>query len=447
MKSLSQMTSQMTGLMIAAATLAAPAAAALTAPERAMIATVEAEKERSIALLEKLVNINSGTMNPVGVEKVYQAVKPELEQLGFTVRWVPMTEVGRAGHLVAEHKGATGTKRMLLIGHLDTVFEPTSPFQTFTRKGDTAEGPGVGDCKGGDVVMIAALRAMKAAGTLDKANIIVVMTGDEERLASPVAVSRKALIDAADRSDVALDFEGMSKAGGKEMGSISRRSSVAWKLATTGRPAHSSGIFKEGVGFGAIYEMARILDGFRETLRQPGLTFNVALVSGGETASLNAGETGGTSTGKKNIVAGQAVALGDIRALTDAQDAQTRAGMEAIVAKHLAGTDATLEFRDGYPAMPDTAGNRAILGALNGINTDMGLPEMGVLDPLGRGAGDISLVASRVDSLAGMGTSGKGAHVPGETIDLASLTLQAKRSALLMSRLSRQPARGAAKAK
>jgi glutamate carboxypeptidase len=434
-------------LMIGVAGLIATAApAALSGPERKMIATVEAEKERSIALLEKLVNINSGTMNPAGVEKVYQAVRPELEELGFTVRWVPMGEVNRAGHLVAEHKGAAGTKRLLLIGHLDTVFEPSSPFQTFKRKGDIAEGPGVGDCKGGDVVMIAALRAMKAAGTLDKANIIVVLTGDEERLASPIAVSRKALIEAADRSDVALDFEGMSRSNGKEMGSVSRRSSVAWTLTTTGKPAHSSGIFRDGIGYGAIYEMARILDGFQAELRQTGLTFNVALVSGGETASLNAGETGGTSTGKKNIVAGQAVALGDIRALTDAQDAQTRAGMAAIVAKHLPGTDAKLEFREGYPAMPETPGNLAVLGALNGINKDMGLPEMAVLDPLGRGAGDISLVASRVDSLAGMGTSGKGAHVPGETIELDSLTLQAKRSALLMSRLSGQK-RGAARAR
>jgi glutamate carboxypeptidase len=421
---------------------AAPAVAALSGAERRMVATVDAEKERSIGLLEKLVNINSGTMNPAGVERVYQAVKPELEELGFAVSWVPMKQVDRAGHLVAVHKGAPGTKRVLLIGHLDTVFEPSSPFQTFTRKGDTAEGPGVGDCKGGDVVMIAALRAMKAAGTLDKANVIVVMTGDEERLASPIAISRKALIDAADQSDVALDFEGMSRQDGKEMGSISRRSSVAWKLTTTGRAAHSSGVFKDGVGYGAIYELARILDQFQATLRQPGLTFNVALVSGGETASLNAGETGGTSEGKKNIIAAQAVALGDIRALTDEQDAQMRTGMEKIVAQHLPGTNATLEFRDGYPAMPDTPGNRAILASLNGINKDMGLAEMGVLDPLGRGAGDISLVASRVDSLAGMGTSGKGAHVPGETIELDSVTLQAKRSALLISRLSREP-RGA----
>lgn len=416
----------------------APASAALSAADRTMIATVDAEKERSIGLLERLVNINSGTMNAAGVERVYQAVKPELEALGFAVSWVPMTAVKRGGHLVATHKGAAGTKRLLLIGHLDTVFEPSSPFQAFARKGDMAEGPGVGDCKGGDVVMIAGLRAMKAAGTLDKANIIIVMTGDEERIASPIAISRKALIDAADQSDIALDFEGMSRVGGKEMGSISRRSSVAWKLSVTGNAGHSSGIFGDRAGFGAIYELARILDAFRQQLRQPGLTYSVGLISGGETAALNASETGAGAVGKKNIMAGEAVALGDVRAMTDAQDRATRARMEAIVADHLPRTDAKLVFADGYPAMPDTPGNRAILGALNGVNVDMGFAEMGVLDPLGRGAGDISVVASRVDSLAGMGTAGTGAHVPGETIELGSLTLQAKRSALLMTRLSRE---------
>ena len=250
------------GLMLAGIA-AFPAQASMTPAERKMVATVDAESERSIGLLEKLVNINSGTMNPAGVERVYEAVKPELEQLGFTVNWAPMKEVNRAGHLVAEHKGKVGTKRLLLIGHLDTVFEPSSPFQTFSRKGDTAEGPGVGDCKGGDVVIIAALRAMKAAGTLDKANIIVVMTGDEERLAAPVSVSRKALLDAADRSDVALDFEGLVRINGKDMGSTSRRSSVSWQLTTTGKAAHSSAIFNDGIGYGAIYEMARILDGFQ----------------------------------------------------------------------------------------------------------------------------------------------------------------------------------------
>ena len=101
------------------------------------------------------------------------------------VRWIDMRETGRAGHIVATHRGPG--RNVLLIGHLDTVFEPDSPFQRFTRHGDRATGPGVGDDKGGVVVIVAAMRAMHAAGTLRDANITIVLTGDEERPGSPIA--------------------------------------------------------------------------------------------------------------------------------------------------------------------------------------------------------------------------------------------------------------------
>ncbi|WP_336959698.1 M20/M25/M40 family metallo-hydrolase [Sphingobium aquiterrae] len=433
-------------IALSAALDATPAAAQMSAAERKMIATIDSESERSIALLEKLVNINSGTMNPEGVRRTADAIQPEFEQLGFTVRWVPMAEVKRAGHLIAEHKGSPKGKRLLLIGHLDTVFEPSSGFLTFKREGNMATGPGAGDDKGGDVVIVAALRAMQAAGTLKNANIIVVLTGDEERVATPMTISRRDLIEAADRSDVALDFEGLAREGGKDMGTVARRGSNAWKLTTTGRSTHSSGIFGEGVGYGANFEMVRILDTFRRELHEYGLTYNIGLMSGGATASLDESETVGTASGKKNIVAGTAIAMGDLRALSDDQNAKIQARMQAIVAQHLPRTDAKLQFYDGLPAMPATPGNLAVLASLNGVNRDMGLAEMPPLDPMQRGGGDISVIASRVDSLAGLGTVGKGAHAAGEQVDLTSIPLQAKRSALLMSRLAAEP-RGTAAAK
>ena len=145
----------------------APAAyAKLSKAESGMAKTVTAEQDRSLALLEKLVNQNSGSLNLAGVEKVGAMMRAELEPLGFKVEWKPMTDTGRAGHLIATHVGRPDTKRLLLIAHLDTVFEPDSPFQKFTRKGDMGEGPGAGDDKGGMVVIVAALRAMQAAGTL-----------------------------------------------------------------------------------------------------------------------------------------------------------------------------------------------------------------------------------------------------------------------------------------
>lgn len=414
-----------------------PAQAKLSKAESAMAKTVAAEQDRSIALLERLVNQNSGSLNLAGVEKVGQMMRAELEPLGFEVTWKPTPETGRAGHLIAVHKGRPDTRRLLLIAHLDTVFEPDSPFQTFTRKGDRGEGPGAGDDKGGMVVILAALRAMKAAGTLKDANIEIHMTGDEEDAGDPIEKARADLIEAGKRSDVALDFEGLVRDGGADMGSIARRSSESWTVTATGRTGHSSGIFGAGVGDGAIYELTRIIQRFRTELPEPNLTFNVGLIAGGETANLDAGGIRGAATGKTNIIPPIAIARGDLRTLSIEQSQRVRAKMAQIVVDHAPETGATLSFDPGgYPPMAPTEGNRALLVKLNGVNRDLGLPEMAALDPLKRGAGDISFVAADVDGLAGLGPWSTGDHAPGEAVDLPSIARQATRAAILMSRLA-----------
>ncbi|KQZ64341.1 peptidase M20 [Sphingopyxis sp. Root1497] len=423
---------------LAASLVLAPAAQAkLSKAEAAMAKTVTAEQERSIALLEKLVNQNSGSLNLEGVEKVAVMMRAELEPLGFTVTWKPTPETERAGHLIAVHKGKEGNKRLLLIAHLDTVFEPDSPFQKFTRKGDKGEGPGAGDDKGGMVVIVAALRAMKAAGTLKDANIEIHMTGDEEDAGDPIEKARADLIEAGKRSDVALDFEGLVRDKGADMGSVARRSSESWTVTATGKSAHSSGIFSAGEGDGAIYELTRIIARFRAELPEPNLTFNVGLIAGGQDATLDAGGIRATASGKTNIIPPIAIARGDLRTLSGEQAARVKAKMAAIVAEHAPLTDAKLAFDPGgYPPMAPTDGNRALLTKLNTVNRDLGLAEMAALDPLKRGAGDISFVAADVDGLAGLGPYSTGDHAPGEAVDLPSIERQATRAAILMSRLA-----------
>ncbi|MBP2514199.1 M20/M25/M40 family metallo-hydrolase [Sphingomonas sp. PvP018] len=418
--------------------LAGAAQARLTPAEMRAVATVDAEHERSIGLLKTVVDQNSGTMNLEGVAKVGAMVRAELEPLGFAVTWKPMPQTQRAGHLIARHPGKPGAKRLLLIGHLDTVFEQDSPFQRFEREGESATGPGAGDDKGGIVVMLSALRAMKAAGLLDAADIEIVLTGDEEDAGDPVAIARGDLIAAGKRADIALDFEGLSVVEGRDMGSIARRSSNGWVLTTSGKTGHSSLIFSDAYGDGAINEMARILAAFRKDLPEPNLTFNTGVVAGGATATLDSDGVRASATGKGNIIPATAVARGDFRTLSEDQTMRVRAKMERIVAAHAPGTNATIRFESGYPAMPPTVGNRALLDQLNLVNRDMGLPEMAALDPLKRGAGDIAFVAGDVDGLIGLGTASSGDHAPGETVDLASIRRQAKRAAILMARLSRE---------
>jgi glutamate carboxypeptidase len=436
------MTSRFLYALLAVAFLSAsPVAAALGPAEQAMVRTVDAEQARTTAMLQRWVDQNSGTMNKAGVVAVRDMVAPEFEQLGFKTQWIDMSAVDRAGHLIARHAGSRRGKRLLLIGHLDTVFEADSPFQRWTREGEKAHGPGSGDDKGGDAVIVAALRAMQAAGTLKNANITVFLTGDEEDAGRPLAISRRDLIAEGRRADVAIDFEDLAVEDGPngpmDMGSTARRSAGSWTLTVTGRSAHSAGV---GAGdYGAIYDLARIIDQFRRELPEDKLTYNVGLVGGGQTASLDADRIRLEATGKTNIIAAAAVARGDLRAISQDQIDRVEARMRAIVAQPLAGAHAEISFDpDIYPPMAPTDGNRAILAELNGVNRDMGLAAMGELDASKRGAGDISFIAADVSGLAGMGLASDGSHTASETVDIPSIFKQAKRSAILMSRLAQE---------
>ncbi|GAC1301911.1 MAG: M20 family metallopeptidase [Steroidobacteraceae bacterium] len=425
-------------VVLVCALTASPVMAAMSGQERKAVAAIDVQQPWAIDFLEQLVNVNSGTYNLPGVMRVGVLLRPQFESLGFTVVWKPMEATARSGHLIATHQGRSGAKRLLLIGHMDTVFELDSPFQKFVRKGDSAIGPGASDDKGGVVVMLAALRAMHTAGALRDANIEVVLTGDEEDAGLPLNIARGDLVAAGKRADVALDFEGLVVLDGHDMGSIARRSVGSYVITTHGVAAHSSKIFSPGVGDGAIFELARIISALRAELPEPNLTFNIGVIAGGASAAFNADATGASATGKTNITPSIAMANGDFRALTEEQDERVRKRMQAIVARCAPKTTAEIVFGEIYPPMAPTAGNRALLAQLNGVNADLGLPQMPELDPLMRGAGDISFVAHDVDALAGLGTVSSGDHTSAETVDLASIDRQGKRAALLMTRLSRE---------
>lgn len=427
-------------LLSAAAVLAAQSVPPLAPPEKTIVSYIQDHQQDSNALLERLVNINSGTHNLDGVRAVAKIMQAQLTDLGFQVEWHSMDQIGRAGDLVATHPCPAGAglcgKRMLFIGHMDTVFEKSSHFQTYTVNGNIGTGPGVNDMKGGLVDMLFALKALQAAGVLDHIEITIVLSGDEEDHGEPVSAARADMIAAAHRSDVALEFEGTPRLDGVFYGSISRRSSITWHLRATGQTGHSSGIFSPEMGYGAIYELARILDAFRTQLPEPNLTFNVGLIAGG--SSVNVDDTGNdaSAAGKDNVVPPQAYASGDIRTLSNEQTDRVEAKMQSIVAQHLPKTGATLAFGEGYPAMAPTAQSRAVLAILNQANASLGYGQMPELDPMKRGAGDIAFVADIVPGLAGIGATGQGAHAPGETIDLSTQPINTTRDAVLIYRLS-----------
>jgi glutamate carboxypeptidase len=423
--------------VLACSTLPHAAAAPLDATEQAIVAAVKARREPALALLERSVNINSGTMNHDGVREVGKLFRAEFDALGFRTRWIDMPPaMQRAGHLLAERSGTRG-KRILLLGHLDTVFEKDSPVQAWQRNGDRVRGQGVSDMKGGDVIVIEALRALQAAGALDGATITVLFTGDEENAGEPKEVSRGDMVAAAKRSDVALSFEATVIKDGRATGTIGRRSSSSWTVQVKGKQGHSSGIFSQDAGYGAIYEAARIVDAFRRDVIEPDLTFSPGLIAGGTQVAHDDANARATAQGKNNVIASTATVTGDMRYLTYEQRDRARAKMQGIVAQSLPGASATIAFHDSYPPMAPTAGNRKLLAAYSQASDDAGLGQVAAFPPGLRGAGDIQFVAPFIDSLDGLGAAGKGAHSPDEDLDIASIEQSTIRAALLLYRLTR----------
>lgn len=423
-------------------TLAAaqPQMPALTPEERALVAFVDQDNDRAMTLLERVVNINSGTMNLRGVRAVGDALRPEFDELGFKTEWVDGASFGRAGHLVADHPGPG--PRILLIGHLDTVFEPDSPFQKFERLSATsAKGPGATDMKGGNVVMIHALRALHASGALKSMNVVVVLTGDEEAAGRPLSASRAALVKAAQGADVAIGFEDGD--GNPATAVIGRRGTSNWELRVKGRPAHSSQIFNPENGYGAVFEAARILNTFREKLAgQPHLTFNPGVIVGGTSVEYDGPASRGTGFGKSNVIAEHTVVTGDVRALSPEQFEAAKKVMQEIVAASLPRTSATLTFDDGYPPLAPTPGNERLLALYSRASIDVGGGPVIAVDPDKAGAADVSFVAGHARMiLDGVGLMGTGGHTVHETADLTTLPMMTKRMAVLLSRLHRDGAK------
>ena len=402
--------------------------------EKKIIQSVEANNEEAIEFLKKVVNINSGTLNAEGVKKVGMEFKTAFDAINFRTKWIDMPkEMNRAGHFFAEISGNKG-KKLLLIGHLDTVFEKDSPFQKFEMVNDSiAHAPGGNDMKGGDVIVLYALKALYENNLLDDAQIIVAYTGDEESSGKPLEISRKDLIDAAKKSDIALGFENST---GFNAATVARRGASGWQVEVEGKRAHSSGIFNESVGAGAIFEMSRILNEFYSNVKgEEYLTFNPGVLLGGTFVTLDDATSKGTAFGKTNVVAQTSIVRGGLRFISEEQKESARDKMREIVKNNLPHTSATISFVDSYPAMEPTDGNQKLLEKLSEVSIDLGYGKVEGYDPGKRGAADVSFVAEYVDCLDGLGTMGERAHTPEETVNLNTIEALTKRTAIFIYRL------------
>ena len=400
----------------------------LSVEEQKIASYIDAHQAEEVASLEKVVNLQSPTENIAGVKQVGLIFMTQLKALGLSAKWIDMpAEMKRAGHLLAQTNGTKG-KRVLLLGHIDTVLSG----EKFRRDGNRAFGTGTADMKAGAIVLLYALKALDANGALKDARITVMLTGDEESAGRPIEVSRRDMVEAAKNSDLTLSFE--AAAGSRA--TVGRRGSSNWILEVTGKTGHSAGIFHKDAGSGAIFEAARILAQFYDSLHQEKyLTFNPSVIVGGTQAALKV--TDGTASGKSNVIPAKALVSGDLRFISEQQKEAARAKMRDIVAHNLPGTSAKITFEDRYPAMTPNDGNYQLLKQLDQVSQDLGAGKVEALDPGERGAGDIAFVSHLIPGLDGIGASGGGAHAPGEFVELDSLPLLTKRAALLIYRLTR----------
>ena len=231
---------------------------------------------------------------------------------------------------------------------------------------------------------------------------------------------------------------GFENATGFSNATIARRGASGWSVEVEGKRAHSSGVFNDRVGAGAIFEMSRILNAFYEEVRgEEYLTFNPGTLLGGTFVDYNKQTSSGEVFGKTNVVAQKAIVNGGLRFISEEQKETARAKMREIVSKNLPQTSATINFTDSYPAMGPTEGNAALLKKLSDVSEDLGFGAVSGYDPGRRGAADISFVADYVEGLDGLGTMGKGAHTPQETVNIKTMNALIQRTAVLIYRLTR----------
>ncbi|ATC88440.1 MULTISPECIES: M20/M25/M40 family metallo-hydrolase [Pseudoalteromonas] len=422
-----------------ASTLPLTSHAALDKNEREIVKQVDKNIPQALKEIEQAVNINSGSLNIEGVKKVGALTSEQLKAIGFKVEWLDGSAFNRAGHVLATHESKNPDAiKILMIGHLDTVFAKNDNFTTYKQlDADTASGPGVADMKGGNTIIITALKSLQALNLLENVSIKVLLTGDEESSGRPLSLSKQAIVDAAIWADVALGYENGDNNIKTAM--AARRGYTGWTLNVAANAAHSSQIFSESVGYGAIYEASRILNDFREQLAtQPNLTFNPGLIVGGTNADYDSANSSATTFGKSNVIAQTVHVAGDLRALSPKQFENAKRSMQLIASNSLNGSKAELIFEDGYPPMALTDGNKKLLELYSDASHDLGFNKVVAANPRNAGAADISFAANHVDmALDGLGLMGNGAHTKNETADLTSLDKNIKKTALLIYRLGK----------
>lgn len=392
-------------LVAAAPVLGAPAAQAASKPKAPVArdakiwAAVQSARAGQLQLLQQAVDVDSGTGDAAGGNKVADLLAPRLEAMGFSIRKVPPEAPGLADNTVATLKG-TGKGRILLIGHIDTVFGPgTVAKWSYHTDADKAYGPGVGDEKGGVIEGLYALQILHDIGFKDFRQITFLIETSEER-GSPGTqkLIRSLLADA----DVELNLE---PGDAPDSVTVWRKGSTTYHIAVAGRAAHAGVAPQDGRN--AAYELIHQIEAAGSLPKTgEGLTANLTLMSAGT---------------RENIIPDHAEAAINVRVREKADFDKVDALLKAnAAAPSIAGTTVTVSHELAYPPLPNNAATDALAARAEAIYAGLGMT-------LGRGgnggASESAMAADAgVPALDGLGPVGGGFHSDQEYIQLGSIS-------------------------
>lgn len=376
--------------------------------------------------LERLVNIDCGSYTPAGVDEVGRFVAAFLADLGATVETLPDRDGRLGATVIGRFEGSRPTaatpggpsSRLLLIGHMDTVFDPgTAAERPFAIHGDRATGPGTSDMKGGLLAGLYALRAIRDSGIALPFGQLVYVANPDEEIGSPSSTPH--IRELAATADACLVLES-ARANGDVVSS--RKGILDARLTVHGRAAHA-GVEPEK-GRSAILEAARLVrDLHALNGRWPGVTVNVGVISGGT---------------RPNVVAERCTLEVDVRATTgDHLDAAIAAVKALAASPEIPDVTVDFEAMATWRPMEKLAGAARLVEHARAIAAELGFD---LADSATGGASDANTTSGLgVPSLDGLGPIGGDDHSPSEWVSLESVPQRTALLAALILAIGRDP--------
>ena len=382
---------------MAGAAAAAEAAAGANKPDQALLAKAEQARPEALKLLERLVNIDSGTFNGPGLDRVGAIAQEELKRLGAQVETFPAAPA-LSRNIQATFTGS-GKGRILLVAHLDTVFaDGAAAARPFRIEGARAYGPGIMDDKGGIVIALAALKILKQSGDTGYGKITVLLNTNEETGSH----GTRALMEKLSKEhDVALNLEPGRPADGLV---VVRKGSGEISLEVTGKAAHAGVAPDSGrnAAMEAAHQMLQL-----SKLADPGkqTTVNFTVIKSGE---------------RSNVIPDLATAQADVRVAVPEEFDRVEQDLARISANRLIpDTKVSAKLRRGFPPMPKSPVTDGVAAKAQAVYGELGRKL--TLESSG-GAADSSLTyAAGVPTIDGLGIVGGAIHTPEEYAEVESI--------------------------